>query len=99
MEDDSVWGTQSPEDEARALYGLIGHGDTESSVRELITVPAKIVGVLKAYCQAHPEDAHGIERALSFRACVLAEFEKICAVAVQPAELPLTIQQPVETAA
>jgi hypothetical protein len=70
--------TATPEEEARALFAMIGrNGDTIESIRELIAVPPGIERALRLYLHQHPEDAEGVERVLEFRQKVSEEFDRV----------------------
>lgn len=86
--DDELLGRQSAVAEARALYRMIGHGsNTADTLRELIAVPPLIEQVLRAFAQAHPEEAHSIDRNLKFRVSVTREFERLVRDGVPVADL------------
>jgi hypothetical protein len=51
----------------------------------LITVPPEIEAVLYLYARHHPEDASGIEKVLSFRKRVRAEFDRLVRESEPPA--------------
>jgi hypothetical protein len=87
--EDELLGRQSAIAEARALYRMIGHGrNTVEALRELIRVPPKIERVLRAFAQAHPEEAPAIKRNLKFRLLVAREFERLVREGVPAAEEP-----------
>jgi hypothetical protein len=51
----------------------------------LIAVPPEIEAVLCLYAKHHPEDAPGIEKVLSFRKRVRAEFDRLVRESEPPA--------------
>ena len=70
-EDSFSLGRQSARAEAIGLFRMVGHdGNTVEALRELIAVQPKIERVLRSFAQAHPEEAHGIDRNLKFRQAV-----------------------------
>jgi hypothetical protein len=76
--EDSRLGRQSAIAEAHALYRMLGQdGNTVEELRELIAVPPRIEWALRAYAQAHPEEAYFVSRALKFRGAVAREFERL----------------------
>ncbi len=59
-EDSIALGRQSARAEALGLYRMLGHdGNTVEALRELIAVPPLIERVVRAFAQAHSEEAHG----------------------------------------
>jgi len=87
--EDELLGCQSASAEARALYRMIGHGrNTVESLRDLVAVQPKIERVLRAFAQAHPEEANGIEKSLKFRQAVGREFERLVRDGVPATDLP-----------
>jgi len=73
-----LWTATSAEAEACLLFAMLGrNGDTPESLRKLIAVPPRIEAVLRTYARQHPETQEWIERALGFRAAVLAEFVRL----------------------
>ena len=60
------------------LCRMLGYdGNTVETMRQLIAVPPRIERVLLAFAQAHPEEAHSIEKSLKFRQAVAREFERL----------------------
>ena len=61
-EDSFALGRQSARAEALGLYRMLGDdGNTVEALCELIAVPPLIERVLRAFAQAHPEEAYSIE--------------------------------------
>jgi hypothetical protein len=74
-------GRQFPLAEAHGLYRMIQLECSVDELRELIAVPPNIERVLRAYANAHAEDAHWIEACLELRKAVAEEFEPYSAPA------------------
>ena len=88
-EDSFALGRLSARAEALGLYRMIGHGsNTVEALRELIAVPPLIERVLRTFAQAHPEEAHSIDRNLKFRLSVARQFERLVREGVPVADLP-----------
>ena len=63
----------------------IGLTVLESRAMRLIAVPPEIEAVLCLYAKHHPEDVSGIEKVLSFRKRVRAEFDRLVHESEPPA--------------
>jgi hypothetical protein len=97
-EDACLLGRQSARAEALGLYRMLGHdGNTVEAIRELVSVPPKLERVLRAFAQAHPEEAHSIERNLKFRLSVAREFECLVREGIPVADLPEVEEQESDT--
>lgn len=72
--------------EAAALFEMVRRGKaTLDSVRELISVPSDIEGILRLYASQNPSEASGVARMLRFRESVSKEFEQLVSAAHLPA--------------
>lgn len=75
---ENLWAIRNPLDEARDLHRMMSYGSsTMESVRELISVPAKLEAALLAYAHRYPKDGQRIRRVLQFRRKVAEEFERL----------------------
>jgi hypothetical protein len=63
-------------------------GNSVEELRELIAVPPRIEGALRAYVKAHPEEQHCIARVIKFREAVARKFECLVRDGVQVDDLP-----------
>jgi hypothetical protein len=85
--DNELLGRQSAKAEARALLPLVGkNGDTVETLRALICVQPKTERALRAFAQAHPEEAYFVDRVLKFRNQVAREFEALVRAVVIDAD-------------
>jgi hypothetical protein len=72
--------------EAAALFEMVRRGKASlDSVRELISVPSDIEGILRLYATQNPSEASGVARMLRFRESVSKEFEQLVSAAHLPA--------------
>ena len=67
----------SPRIEARALFQLLGRGETLEAIRELIAVPRETEKLLRDYASEHSEDRQELERVVEFRQLIEQEFERL----------------------
>jgi hypothetical protein len=77
--DEYQWGSGcTAAREAAALFEMVRRGKaTLDSVRELISVPSDIEGILRLYASQNPSEASGVVRMLRFRQSVSEEFERL----------------------
>ena len=77
MADDELLSRHSAILEARCLLKLLETGSTVEGLRQLIVVPARSERAMRAFSQAHEEEAYFMDRAVMFRKAVLDEFNRL----------------------
>ena len=77
---ENSWAIGNPLDEAHDLHKMVSYGSsTVESIRELISVPAKIEAALLAYADRYRKDGQRIHCVLQFRRKVAEEFDRLVA--------------------